>query len=32
MHGIGRALGSVANSVAHSAPGDVYIANMYDAD
>jgi nucleotide-binding universal stress UspA family protein len=32
MHGIGRVLGSVANSVAHSAPCDVYIANTYDAD
>jgi nucleotide-binding universal stress UspA family protein len=32
MQGIGRILGSVANSVAHSAPCDVYIANTYDAD
>ncbi|XAS67314.1 universal stress protein [Micrococcaceae bacterium Sec5.7] len=32
MHGLGRVLGSVANSVAHSAPCDVYIANTYDAD
>ncbi|MDQ0799265.1 universal stress protein [Arthrobacter sp. SLBN-112] len=32
MHGIGRVLGSVANSVAHNAPCDVYIANTYDAD
>jgi nucleotide-binding universal stress UspA family protein len=32
MRGIGRVLGSVANSVAHSAPCDVYIANTYDAD
>jgi nucleotide-binding universal stress UspA family protein len=31
MHGIGRVLGSVANSVAHNAPCDVYIANTYDA-
>jgi nucleotide-binding universal stress UspA family protein len=27
MQGIGRVLGSVANSVAHSAPCDVYITN-----
>jgi nucleotide-binding universal stress UspA family protein len=27
MRGIGRVLGSVANSVAHNAPCDVYIAN-----
>lgn len=27
MHGIGRVLGSVANSVAHNAKCDVYIAN-----
>ena len=32
MQGIGRVLGSVANSVAHNAPCDVYIANTYDAD
>jgi nucleotide-binding universal stress UspA family protein len=32
MHGIGRVLGSVANSVAHNAPCNVYIANTYDAD
>lgn len=32
MHGIGRILGSVANSVAHNAPCDVYIANTYDTD
>ena len=32
MRGIGRLLGSVANSVAHNAPCDVYIANTYDAD
>jgi nucleotide-binding universal stress UspA family protein len=32
MRGIGRVLGSVANSVAHSATCDVYIANTYDAD
>jgi nucleotide-binding universal stress UspA family protein len=31
MHGIGRVLGSVANSVAHNAPCDVYIAKT-DAD
>jgi nucleotide-binding universal stress UspA family protein len=31
MHGIGRVLGSVANSVAHNAHCDVYIANTYDA-
>jgi nucleotide-binding universal stress UspA family protein len=31
MQGIGRVLGSVANSVAHNAPCDVYIANTYDA-
>ena len=31
MQGIGRVLGSVANSVAHSAPCDVYIAKT-DAD
>lgn len=30
MRGIGRVLGSVANSVAHNAPCDVYIANTYD--
>ena len=32
MQGIGRVLGSVASSVAHNAPCDVYIANKYDAD
>lgn len=32
MHGIARVLGSVANSVAHNAHCDVYIANTYDAD
>ena len=32
MQGIGRVLGSVANSVAHNAPCDVYIDNTYDAD
>lgn len=32
MRGIGRVLGSVANSVAHNAPCDVYIANTYDGD
>jgi nucleotide-binding universal stress UspA family protein len=32
MQGIGRVLGSVANSVAHNAPCDVYIANTYDTD
>jgi nucleotide-binding universal stress UspA family protein len=32
MHGIGRILGSVANSVAHNAHCDVYIANTYDVD
>jgi nucleotide-binding universal stress UspA family protein len=31
MSGIGRVLGSVANSVAHNAPCDVYIAKT-DAD
>lgn len=30
MRGIGRVLGSVANSVAHSATCDVYIANTYE--
>ena len=30
MRGIGRILGSVANSVAHNAPCDVYIANTYE--
>lgn len=30
MRGIGRLLGSVANSVAHNAPCDVYIANTYE--
>ena len=30
MRGLGRLLGSVANSVAHNAPCDVYIANTYD--
>ncbi|WP_247048490.1 universal stress protein [Arthrobacter rhizosphaerae] len=32
MRGIGRVLGSVANSVAHSAPCDVYIAKTDDVD
>ena len=32
MQGIGRVLGSVANSVAHNAPCDVYIANTSEAD
>jgi nucleotide-binding universal stress UspA family protein len=32
MRGLGRVLGSVANSVAHNAPCDVYIANTYDLD
>ena len=32
MHGLGRVLGSVANSVAHNASCDVYIANTYGAD
>jgi len=32
MRGIGRVLGSIANSVAHDAPCDVYIANTYDAE
>jgi nucleotide-binding universal stress UspA family protein len=32
MRGIGRVLGSVANTVAHNAPCDVYIANTYDAE
>lgn len=32
MRGIGRVLGSVANSVAHNAPCDIYIANTYYAD
>lgn len=32
MRGIGRVLGSVANTVAHNALCDVYIANTYDAD
>lgn len=32
MRGIGRVLGSIASSVAHGAPCDVYIANTYDAD
>lgn len=32
MRGLGRVLGSVANSVAHNAPCDVYIANTYDAE
>lgn len=32
MHGLGRVLGSVANSVAHTASCDVYIANTYGAD
>jgi nucleotide-binding universal stress UspA family protein len=30
MRGLGRVLGSVASSVAHNAPCDVYIANTYD--
>jgi nucleotide-binding universal stress UspA family protein len=32
MRGLGRVLGSVANSVAHNAPCDVYIAKTDDAD
>ena len=32
MQGLGRVLGSVANSVAHTASCDVYIANTYGAD
>jgi nucleotide-binding universal stress UspA family protein len=32
MRGIGRVLGSVANSVAHNAPCDVYIAKTDTAD
>ncbi|MDR6688658.1 hypothetical protein J2Y41_004253 [Arthrobacter sp. 1088] len=32
MKGLGRVLGSVANSVPHNAPCGVYIANTYDAD
>jgi nucleotide-binding universal stress UspA family protein len=32
MRGLGRVLGSVANSVAHTASCDVYIANTYGAD
>ena len=32
MQGVGRVLGSIANSVAHNAPCDVYIANTYGAD
>ncbi|MEW9870906.1 universal stress protein [Arthrobacter sp. HS15c] len=32
MKGISRVLGSVANSVAHNAPCDVYIANTHHAD
>ncbi|MEV7136048.1 universal stress protein [Arthrobacter sp. NPDC093128] len=32
MRGLGRVLGSVANSVAHKATCDVYIANTYDVD
>jgi nucleotide-binding universal stress UspA family protein len=32
MRGIGRVLGSVANSVAHNAPCDVYIAKTDVAD
>lgn len=32
QEGIGRVLGNVANSVAHNAARDVYIANMHDAD
>lgn len=30
MQGLGRVLGSVANSVAHTAPCDVYIVNTVD--
>ena len=32
MRGLGRVLGSVANSVAHNAPCDVYIAKTDDVD
>jgi nucleotide-binding universal stress UspA family protein len=32
MRGLGRVLGSVANSVAHNAPCDVYIAKTDVAD
>lgn len=32
MRGFGRVLGSVAHSVAHNAPCNVYIANTYDVD
>lgn len=32
MQGVGRVLGSIANSVAHNAPCDVYIANTYDVE
>lgn len=32
MQGVGRVLGSIANSVAHNAFCDVYIANTYGAD
>ena len=32
MQGIGRVLGSVANSVAHNALCDVYIANTYGTE
>jgi nucleotide-binding universal stress UspA family protein len=32
MQGVGRVLGSIANSVAHNAPCDVYIANTYGTD
>ena len=32
MQGVGGVLGSVANSVAHIAPCDVYIAKTYGAD
>lgn len=32
MRGIGRVLGSVAHSVAHNAPCDVYIVNTYDPE
>lgn len=30
MRGIGRLLGSIANSVAHNAPCDVHIVNTYE--
>lgn len=32
MRGLGRVLGSVANSVAHNAPCDVYIAKTDSSD